>query len=198
MPHFILLLLSTTVALQQTSLAQPPQSVYVQRMMSLDKNGDGFLTADEMPGKLAQELKTNDSDADGRLSPQELTSMEASAKAARNTGSANSDSMGDTNIARPQRAQRRNRNSTDGVAGTGLDPAQILRFALTFDANQDGGLDAEELKKYAVGMAARRAGVRGVQGSNHQPGRAPRLTPRNATPAKGLSTDGKGDGGFGD
>lgn len=202
MQRFLLLILTTAMALPQTTFAQL-QSVYVQRMMSLDKNKDGFLAADELPGKLADQLKPNDRDEDGRLSPAELVAMEATARAARDSRPSDSTSTSDT---RKGASQRRGGRNSEGTADKRLDPAQILRFALTFDANGDGGLDAEELKKYSIGLAARRSGLRGVQGVNHQPGRTPRSpqpggkieTPAKAAPTKGLSADGKSDGGFGD
>ena len=46
----------------------------VDRMMQSDKNADGKLTADELPGQMAQQMIQNgDKDGDGALSKQEVT-----------------------------------------------------------------------------------------------------------------------------
>ena len=46
----------------------------VDRLMQNDKNADGKLTADELPGQMVQQMIQNgDKDADGALSKQEVT-----------------------------------------------------------------------------------------------------------------------------
>ncbi|TWU05510.1 EF-hand domain-containing protein [Stieleria varia] len=54
----------------------------VQRMLQMDKNNDGSLTADELPERMAAMIDRADSDGDGKLSKAELTKM-AEARMAR-------------------------------------------------------------------------------------------------------------------
>lgn len=141
------------VVMGQVPAEQPserPQSVYVQRMMSLDRDADGFLSANELPGKLVDLLK-HDANGDKRLDTLELSSIEQTAMTGRD------DQNGKRGDEKPIRRNGRNRNAAAATPGSPFDPEQILRFALTFDADKDGGLDAAELNRYARALASRRA-----------------------------------------
>ncbi|MCA9292065.1 MAG: hypothetical protein KDA25_13115, partial [Phycisphaerales bacterium] len=48
---------------------------FVERLMQNDANGDGMLTADELPGRLAGILDTADTNGDGALDAKELTAF---------------------------------------------------------------------------------------------------------------------------
>ncbi|QDT58907.1 transaldolase/EF-hand domain-containing protein [Stieleria bergensis] len=47
----------------------------MQRMKDADKNGDGFLTADELQGRGQRMLQVGDSNGDGKLSQEEIRTM---------------------------------------------------------------------------------------------------------------------------
>lgn len=47
----------------------------VNRLMERDANNDGFLTADELPGRMAALLERGDENKDGKLSRTELTAV---------------------------------------------------------------------------------------------------------------------------
>lgn len=169
----------------QTAPAKPAQlSAYVQRMMTLDRNRDGFLTPDELPGSL-KKLMEHDRNQDKRIGPLELARIESGAIAQRG-GTAQGDEQAPQAGGRGGRrgaGPRGNlRNLPQGAAGSPLDPEQVIRFALTFDADHDGGLNAAELRRYAVALAARRArGRRQPGNSGAQPAERP----------SGADTDGK-------
>ncbi len=201
----LIALVALTIAWQSVLFAQPanglvvafPQSAYVKRMMSLDRNRDGFLEARELPGTLSQLIGQHDADSDGRLSPQELSSLEDKAMAVRE--SQNPAATGDPGKAKGRSGRGPAAGRSQGKASP-LDAKQILRFALTFDHNGDGGLSADELRRYTVALAARRAAHRAsrvpTDGASPASDRSP--SQQSAAPAKGLSADGKGNGGFGD
>lgn len=159
-PCFVILLLAVLLTGHSETWChaeerdEPPQSQYVQRMMSLDRNRDGFLAKAELPGKLA-ELLSHDSNSDGRLEPDELRAIERKAIAARDHGSRSQKST----TGRRGRGQGRRPRPGTGQ-GSPLDVNQIMRFALTFDADGDGGLSPAELKRYADALAVRRAAAR--------------------------------------
>ena len=87
----------------------------VQRLMSLDKNGDGTLTKDEVPERLQGLFARTDTNRDGKLTPDEIRAS-ASTQAGPN--------------GRPQ---------SSGDA-TRMDPVLSA-----IDTNHDGALDATEL-----------------------------------------------------
>lgn len=169
-------------------------SAYVTRMMSLDRDGDGFLDSKELPGKLAELLSKHDANSDGKLDTGELSAVEALAQQSR---MAESPAEAQSPAGHGGRAGRSGggpgqnrpganrpaggRRTGDGVQGSPLDAAQILRFALTFDADKDGGLGSEELKRYATALAARRAAAqqsRSVEAINTGEGKAPNTPER--------------------
>ncbi|HIE97150.1 MAG TPA: hypothetical protein EYG03_01590 [Planctomycetes bacterium] len=186
------------------SLAQQPQagksaadtenlSPYVRRMMSLDRNSDGRLSKNELPGDLAALLTKHDKDGDGNLTPPELSAIEREAMASRQSQQTNKQPR---RSRRPGAGPRGRRQLNTSGDGSPVDPKQILRFALAFDKDKDGGLDAAELRQYATALAKRRE--RGLR----QPvaGSAQDAPPKSAPlpKTKGLGADGVGDGGFGD
>lgn len=142
--------------------ASPPKtpigSAYVQRMMSLDRDKDGFLSASELPGKLSEMLKKHDKNGDNRLGRLELARIEDDAISARDSGAGKS--------ARQAARQRRGGRRAGAAGGSPLDAKQILRFALTFDKDKDGGLSAEELQLYAQALAGRRAQAKKLRDAN--------------------------------
>lgn len=186
-------------------------SAYVRRMMSLDRNSDGYLSAGELPGKLSEMLQSYDGNHDGKLSTDELAAVEDAATAGRNPTPDSKTS----NRAEPRRgAGRSPRRGGGDSPGSPLDARQILRFALTFDVDGDGGLNATELEKYAFALAARRA-QQGRPGGRRQPDDTEKQpSPRRNVPGldtpgdhkddpfkakpPGLGADGAGGGGFGD
>ena len=183
---------------QSAVIAQ--QSPYVQRMMSLDRNSDGQLAADELPGKLADLINQHDQNADGKLSPAELSRMETAAKAARDARPSDDDTA-----ARGRRSGGRRGRGPRGRAnaqpGSPLDTKQILKFALTFDADADGGLNAAELQKYAAALAVRRADARRRRAAEDEPAQPESSKDSGAIKSSkppGLKADGSGGGGFGD
>jgi len=151
-----------------------PQSAYIQRMMTLDRNKDGFLSAQELPGSL-QKLMEHDRNKDGRIGPRELAQIESGAMGQRG---GNASKSADPRGGRRGTGRGNLRNAPQGAAGSPLDPEQVIRFALTFDADHDGGLNAAELRRYAVALAARRArGRRQPAGSGTTPPTRPATPP---------------------
>lgn len=189
---------------------EPPASPYVQRMMSLDRNNDGQLSAEELPGKLADLISKHDRNNDKVLTAAELSQMESEAKAARDTRpAAEMLARGSGPAGRRGRAGRGRRGAANAQHGSPLDAAQILKFALTFDHDGDGGLNATELQAYADALAIRRAAARNRHGTNANDQPAEQRPPGSRTPSadvdnnqpvkpRGLKADGSGDGGFGD
>lgn len=111
----------------------PPvaQSLFLR---TYDANGDGFLTANELPPKLARRFADADANRDGRLDPAEvLYDRGRIGQAARNTEGYR---LGDDGrlVARGQNNQ----------------PSPVLVFAIEamhrLDANRDGYLDLHELQ----------------------------------------------------
>lgn len=135
------------------------ESAFAKRMMTLDRNKDGFLTADELPKSVMRQLTDADANRDGKWSPAELSSVSTASK----------ESQAATTQDNP--TSRRRGRAGNGAGGRGpsrpntgpgspLDAAQILKFALTFDTNNDGSLNPDELKRYASALAGRRARAR--------------------------------------
>ena len=189
--------------IQQGVTSQHPQteSAYVRRMMSLDADGSGTLTAEELPGKMSALVEQHDRNGDDQLDVEELSAIESSAHESRTRPPAQGSSG----------RQGRRRTGGGATGGSPLDPSQILKYALTFDADGDGGLNSAELRRYAAALAIRRGQGRGPLMENGPPaqGAEPTVQPRGSgrpkasekaggAKPKGLSSDGTGDGGFGD
>lgn len=139
---------------------QQDQSAFVKRMMTLDRNRDGILSKDEVPAAMISQIAAADINQDGQWTPTELhrfnttsgPNSKSSAKAGTNTS--------EQRRGRAGRGGRGNNRRADSGPGSPLDAAQILRFALTFDDDRDGGLNASELKRYADALAVRRGRAR--------------------------------------
>ena len=161
----VLTFLISIFIVNESTLAQKSgsDSAYVVRMMSLDRNGDGVLQASELPGKLAELLQEHDSNSDASLDRSELAGIEAKAQSERmpteSVGNADANRNRTRQAADGMRRGGRNGGRRAGASSKAspLDVEQILRFALTFDVDKDGGLNAEEIKRYATALAARRA-----------------------------------------
>ena len=161
-------------------------------MMSLDRNSDGLLAKIELPGNLSALIAKHDVNGDGKLSPSELSAIEDKALAARQSPQDSKQPGGRNN--RPGVGPRGRRQSNAQGNGSPVDSKQILRFALTFDKDKDGGLNAAELQQYATALAKRRA-----QGRRQESVGPEQDAPTKSGPiSKGLGADGVGDGGFGD
>ena len=141
-------------------------TTYADRIMSRDRDGDGKLSGAEIPPPLSRQLEKLDTNRDRALSREELKDVQA-----------------------PGVPAAGSRNAPQGQAAM---EKQILQFALSFDADGDGGLNAVELRKYAQSLAARRAAGGNRRGRrNQQRG----TTPANDSKSqpKGLSDDDDAD-----
>ena len=179
-----------------TDQRQPPQrSAYVDKMLQQDRNKDGRLSKEELPAS-QHHLWKHDLNDDGLLGPRELAAIEAGTAedggrpdAGERPGDGRSGPAGLRGSRRGaggrglRGGQRGPQNSGPGSAAGAVDAQQILRFALTFDVDQDGGLNAAELRKYANALAARRARGRRQQGGEDPARRPPQ---QQSAPAKGL------------
>ena len=114
----------------------------VDRLMQSDRNGDGKLTADELPGQMAQQMIQNgDRDGDGALSKLEVAQA-------------------------MQNMQNRFGNWPGGLQGgnfpvapgafqggaVGADQRQMMGQMLQWDRNGDGKLSPDEVPRQARGM----------------------------------------------
>ena len=229
---------SVGVSMGQTSETGEPQtgrrppsgagtegdSAFVQRMMTLDRDRDGFLSEQELPPFFRSRISELDGDRDGRLSRAELAASETSTKESDLSGRKGRAPAGDSMAGQPpMRRAGRGRASATG-RGSPLDAEQILKFALSFDVNRDGSLGPEELREYSFALAARRAQARvdreqsssgasnptsagaqtpvpgGVGSAERRSGQGSTAPSASGStpPPRGLGSDGKGDGGFGD
>jgi hypothetical protein len=169
------------------------RSPYVQRMMSLDRNSDELLAKNELPGALSTLIDTHDADGDGMLNQSELSAIEDEAAAARQSPQNSRQRRGKSRQGNSP-GPRGRRQSITRDDGSPVDSKQILRFALTFDKDRDGGLNAAELRLYATALAKRRE-----QGRRQDDARSAKDSPeKSGPPPKGLGADGVGNGGFGD
>lgn len=154
------------ISQQRTVYAAVPiqdESAFATRMMTLDKNKDGFLTSDELPKSVLSQIASADLNKDGKWTSAELSTLAQAAKDSR---------MKDAPQLLDERPKGRGRGRAGRMGigrgpmrpntgpGSPLDKAQILKFALTFDADKDGGLNSEELDRYATALAGRRARAR--------------------------------------
>lgn len=155
----MVLALSPTQLLN-AAVSNQEESAFARRMMTMDRNKDGFLTTDEIPKSLIKGIMAADLNEDGKWTAKELSMLSQEATKQRsNNASASSTTQSGT--PRPNRARQRRRpaRSSSGP-GSPLDAAQILKFALTFDLDKDSGLNPEELRKYAAALAVRRSEAR--------------------------------------
>ncbi len=170
---FLILTLLACFSIESTARTQDEKQVkqapaaeqpYAVRIMSRDRDGDGRLSGAEIPPALNRQLDKLDRNKDRALSPEELKGVLAPGG-------------GTTNARNPAQGQAEMEK-------------QILQFALTFDADKDGGLNSAELKKYAAALAARRSTGRSRGGRRGQRTNAP--DSQKAGP-RGLSGDDDND-----
>jgi Ca2+-binding EF-hand superfamily protein len=108
------------------------QNQWLERIMASDKNGDGRLTADEVPDTIKPMLQGADQNNDGAIDRRELM---GAMDRGRNAGPGNG------------------RFTPDGAAalGGGRGNENMGRF-MQYDANGDGRLSVNELPRQAVAM----------------------------------------------
>ena len=112
---------------------------FVDRMMENDKNGDGKLTADELTGRMAEQLfQDGDQNGDGALDGAELTAaMENMRRRRGGPGGAGGP------------------GGPGGPGGANFDPQQMTgRMLQQYDQNGDGNLSPNELPQEAVRHAS--------------------------------------------
>lgn len=144
----------------------------------MDRNKDGFLTSDELPKSLLPRIASADLNKDGKWTATELSTVSQQAKETRAKESATSGQsrLGSRNQNRAGRGRGPAR--PDSGLGSPLDAAQILKFALTFDLDKDGGLNKDELGRYAAALAVRRSRARRLRESD-SPNPQDRQGPKN-------------------
>jgi len=135
------------LSIQSDPAANKPDET-VQRLMALDKNGDGTLTKDEVPERLQGLFARTDTNHDGKLTPDEIRAS-ASTQAGPN--------------GRPQRSGEATRMDpvlaaidTDHDGVLSKDEIAAAPNALkSLDKDGDGQLSASELRPRAMGPADR-------------------------------------------
>ena len=159
----VVLLLASMFPANELTAALPNQeeSAFAKRMMSMDRNKDGFLTVDELPKSVLAGIASADLDKDGKWTAKELSSVsrEAMQNRAKESAAVTKSQADGSQTTRRRSGRRTGRGSArpDSGPGSPLDAAQILKFAMTFDLDKDSGLNQEELRQYADALAVRRA-----------------------------------------
>ena len=128
----------------------------LDRLMSLDRNKDGQLSKDELPTRMQSALDRHDANKDGVLDKSELERFADS-------------------LAGPQEGGGRGRRG-DGPPDDGPrgfdgprrggppSPEEFVERAMAFDKDEDGRLDADELRAMADEFARRGPGRGGPEG----------------------------------
>lgn len=144
-------------------LPNQEESAFAKRMMTMDRNKDGFLTTNEIPKSLLKGISSADLNKDGKWTAKELSnvSRQAMQNRAKESAAADNPKQGGRNQNRTGRGRGgRGPGRPDAGPGSPLDAAQILKFALTFDLDKDAGLNPDELRRYASALAVRRSRAR--------------------------------------
>lgn len=115
----------------------------IASLMQNDKNGDGKLTADEIPGPMAQQMiQQGDKDGDGALSKDELA---AAMQQGMQNGAGNWPGG-------PQGGQNNFAGGQGPFQGGGAAERQMMGQWLQWDRNGDGMLGGNEVPPQAAGM----------------------------------------------
>jgi Ca2+-binding EF-hand superfamily protein len=120
------------------AVAADPNAQFIDQWMKYDKNGDGRLTADEVPPQMKQMLQGVDQNGDGAIDPQELT---AAADNMRNRGAGG-----------PGGRLNGGQNGVAPGAGIRRGDNRVVGRFMQYDRNGDGRLTAEELPNEATAM----------------------------------------------
>lgn len=162
----------------------PPPSPVVE---ALDADGNHEISAEEI-ANAAEALKKLDTDGDGKLTPQEFQPRPPRDRLGRPGGDRPDGDRPEGD--RPDGRPRFRRGDGDGPGprgpggpfGRGPDgppgppnPERFVEHALTFDADDDGKLDRDELLKFAQEMTDRRRrfGGPGPRGPEDDPDAPP-------------------------
>lgn len=124
---------------------------------ALDKNGDGFLTKDELPGRLAERINRLDRDGDEKVSKEEFTAFIEGMEARRKAKGAPGKAEGEPKPSEAAKSEAKAESKPAGDAKPGsasekfakakkfaksLNPAE---FVGRLDKNSDGKLSKDEL-----------------------------------------------------
>lgn len=117
----------------------------VDRMMQGDKDGDGKLSADELPGRMGERmLQDGDTNGDGALDRDEITSSMENMR--------NRFRGGPGGPGGPGGFPGGPAGFRGGAGGANFDPTQMTGQMMQFDRNRDGKLSADEVPQQAMGM----------------------------------------------
>jgi hypothetical protein len=149
--RFAGLLLTAGVAVAVTASAQPPEggprpAFRAPLRGALDANHDMELDADEIT-KAPEALKSLDKNGDGKIDREELRPPMGPPPRERESGDG------------PPRREPGRRDA--GPSGDRPGPERFVARAKEFDADGDGKLDQDELRKFGEAMAERMRAGRG-------------------------------------
>jgi len=113
-------------------------------LQSLDKNGDGKLTKDELPEFAAERLMRADTNGDGAVSKEELTEMRQKFAERPGAGPAGPGAGGRGDPA--EMFQRLDKNGDGSLTKDEL-PERMAQWLMRADADGNGSLSKEELQK---------------------------------------------------
>ncbi|WP_187781858.1 EF-hand domain-containing protein [Gimesia chilikensis] len=111
--------------------------VVTQMLMSMDRNRDGMISANEVPAPLQSRLNGADANGDGVLNRQEQLAVIDRAKILSGRSNATGIGLNETIF----RQLDRNR---DQIISRNEVPPSLQRMFRALDSNQDGSLDSEE------------------------------------------------------
>ncbi len=137
-------------------LAQSPTDK-IDKIMDLDKNGDGRISKEEMPEGARRMLGKADADSDGFLTRDEIEKV---ADTLPPLGAMGQGTNGPTN------AQGR---FSEGMGMFADGPAAMIDRLFRLDADKDGKLTREELSKLKDMLGERAGSRRGRPGENDPP-----------------------------